>query len=163
MYAVALLAEALCWKPKGRWFNFHYLVGVLSWPNSSSLGPRALGSDRPLTEMSTRTLTGDEGRSAHKANLTPISVSILYKMWEHRRLEILLCCRDSLTFFAFVFLHINISYILPSFHKDNAAALTELLLPYKWHKFICFDLSLCTCFLFSFTSSHFVIGARCVE
>jgi hypothetical protein len=57
----------------------------------------ALGSTQPLTEMST-------GRPARKAeNLTAICESIVYKMWEPRRLTTLwastVCYRGSFTFF----------------------------------------------------------------
>jgi hypothetical protein len=42
----------------------------------------ALGSTQPLTEMSTRSLTGGKGRPARKAdNLITICDSTAYKMW----------------------------------------------------------------------------------
>jgi hypothetical protein len=47
----------------------------------------ALRSTRPLTEMSTRNLHGGKGRPERKAdNLTAICGTIIYKMWEPRRL-----------------------------------------------------------------------------
>jgi hypothetical protein len=39
----------------------------------------ALGSTKPLTEMSTRNIPGGEGRPAHKADLTAICEPIVYK------------------------------------------------------------------------------------
>jgi hypothetical protein len=63
----------------------------------------ALGSTRPLTEMSTRNIHGGKGRPARKAdNLTAFCEPIVYKMWEPRRLTTLwastACYRDSFTF-----------------------------------------------------------------
>jgi hypothetical protein len=47
-------------------------IGFFNWPISSS-HIVALGSTRPLTEMSTRNIPGGKGRQAHKAdNLTAI-------------------------------------------------------------------------------------------
>jgi hypothetical protein len=47
----------------------------------------ALGSTKPLTEMSTSNLSGGKGRPTHKAdNLTAIYEYIVQKMWEPRRL-----------------------------------------------------------------------------
>jgi hypothetical protein len=47
----------------------------------------ALGSTRPLTEMSTRNLPGGKGRPECKADsLTAICEPIVWKMWEPRRL-----------------------------------------------------------------------------
>jgi hypothetical protein len=62
-----------------------------------------LGSTQPLTEMSTRNLPGDKGRPARKAdNLTAICESIVWKIWEPRRLITIwastACYRDSFTF-----------------------------------------------------------------
>jgi hypothetical protein len=51
----------------------------------------ALGSTQPLTEVSSRNLSGGEVRPARKAdNLTAICESIVKKMWEPRRLTTLL-------------------------------------------------------------------------
>jgi hypothetical protein len=65
----------------------------------------ALGSTRPLTEMSTRNLAGCKGRPARKAdNLTAICESIVYKMWDPQHLTTLwastACYMDSFTFFS---------------------------------------------------------------
>jgi hypothetical protein len=67
-----------------------------------------LGSTQPL--MSTRNLSGGEGRPACKAdNLTAICEPIVYKMWEPRRLTTLCastaCYRDSFTFFLIIIHH----------------------------------------------------------
>jgi hypothetical protein len=64
----------------------------------------ALGSTQSLTEMSTRNLAGDKGRPARKVDsLAAISKPIVLKMWEPRRLTILMastaCYRDSFTFY----------------------------------------------------------------
>jgi hypothetical protein len=66
----------------------------------------ALGSTRPLTEMSTRNLPGGKGRPARKADkLTAICEPIVYKMWEPRRLTTLwastACYKDSFTFIVY--------------------------------------------------------------
>jgi hypothetical protein len=63
----------------------------------------ALGSTQPLTEMSTRNLHGDKGRSPRKAdNLTAVCEQIVKKMWVPRRLTSLWastgCYRNSFTF-----------------------------------------------------------------
>jgi hypothetical protein len=62
-----------------------------------------LGSNKPLTEMSTRNLPGVKGRPAPKADLTAICEPIVYKMWGHRRLTTLwastACYRDSFIFY----------------------------------------------------------------
>jgi hypothetical protein len=53
------------------------VIGFLNWPNSSSR-TMALGWTQPLTEISTRNLPGDKGRSACGAdNLTAISKPIV--------------------------------------------------------------------------------------
>jgi hypothetical protein len=65
----------------------------------------ALGSTRPLTEMSTRKIPGGgKGWPARKAdNLTAICEPIVYKIWEPRRLTTLwaftACYRESSTFY----------------------------------------------------------------
>jgi hypothetical protein len=41
-----------------------------------------LGSTQPLTEMSTRNLSGNKGRPAHMADLTVICEPIDKNMWE---------------------------------------------------------------------------------
>jgi hypothetical protein len=60
-----------------------------------------------ITDMSTRNLPGGKKRPALKADLTAICESIVYKMWETRRLATLwassVCYRDSFTFFFFFF------------------------------------------------------------
>jgi hypothetical protein len=61
-----------------------------------------LGSTQPLTEMSTRNLPGGEGRTVCEAdNLTAICKTIVYKMWEPRRLATLWA---STTFYLFYLL-----------------------------------------------------------
>jgi hypothetical protein len=53
------------------------VIRVFSWPNPSSL-TMSLESTQPLTEMSTRNLSGGKGRPASKAdNLTAICESIV--------------------------------------------------------------------------------------
>jgi hypothetical protein len=50
----------------------------------------ALESTQPITDMSTRHLTGDKGRPAREAdNFTAICEPIVYKIWEPRRLTAL--------------------------------------------------------------------------
>jgi hypothetical protein len=78
------------------------IIGFFIWPNPSSL-TMALGSIRPLTEMSTRNLPGGKWRPARKAgNLTTICEPIIYKMWEPRRLTTLwastACYSDTFSF-----------------------------------------------------------------
>jgi hypothetical protein len=63
----------------------------------------ALGSSKPLTEMSTRNLPGGKGQLLPKAdNLTAICEPIAYKMWGPRPLTTLwastACYRDSLPY-----------------------------------------------------------------
>jgi hypothetical protein len=70
---------------------------------------------QPVTEMSTRNLTGVKvGRLARKADsLTAVCEPIVWKMWKPRRLTTLwastACYRDSFTFFylkiGFLWLH----------------------------------------------------------
>jgi hypothetical protein len=65
------------------------VIGFFNGPNPFSR-IMALGSTQPLTEMSTRNLSGGEERPARKAdNFTAICESIVYKMWEPRRLTTL--------------------------------------------------------------------------
>jgi hypothetical protein len=64
----------------------------------------ALGSTKPLTEMSTRNIPGGEGRPVRKAdNLTAICEPIVYKMWEPQHLTVLWVStaryRDTFTFY----------------------------------------------------------------
>jgi hypothetical protein len=57
--------------------NPEEVIGLFSYPNPSNRTV-ALGSTLPLTGMSTRNLSGGEGRPAHKAdNLTSIYEPIL--------------------------------------------------------------------------------------
>jgi hypothetical protein len=75
----------------------------------------ALGSNQPLTEMSTRNLPAVKGWPARKTdNLTDICEPIVYKMWEPRRLTTLwastACYRDSFTFLP-VFWTYAVSYL----------------------------------------------------
>jgi hypothetical protein len=63
----------------------------------------ALGSNQPLTEMSTRNLPGGKEWLASEAdNLTAFCEPPVYKMREPRRVTNLwvstACCRDSFTF-----------------------------------------------------------------
>jgi hypothetical protein len=75
---VALLVEALYYKPEGCGFEFrrgHWIFSRL--PNFSSR-TMVLGSAHPLTEMSTRNIPGGEGRPARKADdLTAICEPIV--------------------------------------------------------------------------------------
>jgi hypothetical protein len=53
------------------------VIEFFSWPNPSSRN-MAPGSTQPLTEMSTRNLSGGKGRSAYKGdNLTAVCESIV--------------------------------------------------------------------------------------
>jgi hypothetical protein len=68
----------------------------------------AQGSTQSLTEMSTRNIPGDKGRPARKAHsLTTICETIVWKMWEPRRLTTTsastTCYADSFTFFMQMF------------------------------------------------------------
>jgi hypothetical protein len=74
----------------------------------------ALGSTQPLTEMSTRDLFLGKGRPSHEAdNLTAICDTIVYKMWESRRLTILwastACYRDNCNFNFLLFYFVSFS------------------------------------------------------
>jgi hypothetical protein len=56
--AVALLVQALCYKPEGRGFDSrlgHWIFSNLPNPSSRNM---ALGLTRPLTEMSSRKISG---------------------------------------------------------------------------------------------------------
>jgi hypothetical protein len=75
-----------------------------------------LGSTQPLTEMTTREVSGGKGRPAHKAdNLTAICEPIVKKMWEPRRLTALwattACYRDSFTFIIIIIIIIIMYFI----------------------------------------------------
>jgi hypothetical protein len=73
---VAKLVEALCYKPEIAGSSPDE-VYFFNWPNPSSR-TMALGSTQPLTEMSTRNLSGGKGRPARKAdNLTAICEPIV--------------------------------------------------------------------------------------
>jgi hypothetical protein len=68
----------------------------------------SLESTQPLTEISTRNLPGSKGERARKPdNLTLICESIVYKMWEPRRVTTLwaptTCYRDSFTFYIIIY------------------------------------------------------------
>jgi hypothetical protein len=84
----------------------------------------ALESTQPLTEMSSRNLPGSKERPALKAdNLTAIWESIVYKMWEPRRLTTLqvstACYRYSFTFFTFIFPKLLFSLMTMSLFTVN--------------------------------------------
>jgi hypothetical protein len=71
-HTVALLIEAICYKPEGRWFDSRWGNRFFNWLHPSSC-TMALGSAQPLTEMSTSNLLGGKGRSSRNAdNLTAI-------------------------------------------------------------------------------------------
>jgi hypothetical protein len=100
--AVALLVETLCYKPDGRGFGSRWVHWIFYLPNPS-VRTMVLGSNQPLTEMSTRNFTGGKGRPAGKAdNLTAICEPIFKKMREPRLLATLwasmACYRDSFTY-----------------------------------------------------------------
>jgi hypothetical protein len=77
-------------------------LDFLNWCNPSSR-TMALMSTQPLTEMSTRNLPEGKRRPTRKADLTAICESIVYKMWDSRRLTsrwaFAACYRDSFTFY----------------------------------------------------------------
>jgi hypothetical protein len=75
---------ATSWKVAG---SIPDVTGFFNWtiPYSRTM---ALGSTEPLTEMSTRNLSGDKGRPEHKVvNLTAICEPTVSKMREPRRLK----------------------------------------------------------------------------
>jgi hypothetical protein len=77
----------------------------------------ALGSNQPLTEVSTRNLPGGKGRPARKAdNLTAICEPIVCKMWEPQRLTNLWAStayyRDSFTYFYFTSMYVILDGVL---------------------------------------------------
>jgi hypothetical protein len=87
--------------PTGRW-RVRFSMRSLNFSIDVSF-PAALGSTKPLTEMSTRNLLGAKGRPARKAdNLTAIYEPIVQKMWEPGRLTTLWaftsCYRNTFTF-----------------------------------------------------------------
>jgi hypothetical protein len=57
-HVVAWLVEALCYKSKGRGFEFDEVREFFSWPNSSNR-TMALESTQPLTKMSTTIIPGE--------------------------------------------------------------------------------------------------------
>jgi hypothetical protein len=66
----------------------------------------AVGSTQPLTQISTRNISGGKGRPARKAdNLTAICEPIVYKMWEPQHLRTLwaptACYRYTFTFYLY--------------------------------------------------------------
>jgi hypothetical protein len=82
------------------------VIRLSNCPNPSS-HTMALGSNQPLTEMSTRNLPGGKGRPVCKADgLTVISEPTVQKMWEPQTLITLqasvACYKDSFTFFSFL-------------------------------------------------------------
>jgi hypothetical protein len=71
------MVEAPCYKLEGRGFDSHEVIGFFSSPNHSS-HTVALGSTYPLTEMSSRNLSGIKGQLVCNAdNLTAISEPIV--------------------------------------------------------------------------------------
>jgi hypothetical protein len=69
-HVAAYLAEALRYLPEGRGSNHDEVIGFSNLPSPSSR-TMALGSNQPLTEMSTRNLPGGKEQQARKAeNLT---------------------------------------------------------------------------------------------
>jgi hypothetical protein len=66
-HAVTYLVEALCYKPKGRLSRVPDEVDYFDILNLSSR-TMALGSNQPVTEMSTRNLPGGEKRPARKVD-----------------------------------------------------------------------------------------------
>jgi hypothetical protein len=96
-HAVAQVVEALCYEPKGSGFDFWYHF-VLNLPNPS-IRSRALGLILPLTEMSTRNLTGGKGRPESEADNFAVCEPPVLKMWKPRRLTTIwasrACYRDS--------------------------------------------------------------------
>jgi hypothetical protein len=76
-HAIALLVEALCYKPEGRGSIPNEVNEFFNWRNPSSR-TMTLWSTQPLTEMSTRNLPGGKGRPACKAeNLTAMCEPIV--------------------------------------------------------------------------------------
>jgi hypothetical protein len=65
------MVEARCYKPEGRGFESRWDNFFFNWPNPSSR-TMALGSTQPLTEMSTRKISGGKGPARKADNLTAI-------------------------------------------------------------------------------------------
>jgi hypothetical protein len=63
-------------------------IGFFNWSNPCSRTV-VLGSTQPLTEISTRNLSGGIGLPTRKADLTAICEPIVQKIWEPRRLTTL--------------------------------------------------------------------------
>ena len=66
------MVKALRYKPAGRGFDTHGVIGIFHWHNPSGR-TMALGSTQPLTEMSTRCISwGDKAcRCVRLTNLPP--------------------------------------------------------------------------------------------
>jgi hypothetical protein len=74
-HAVALLVEALCYKPEGRRFKSRWGDWIFfNWPDLSSRN-MALGSTQPLTEKSTGNLPGGV-KSGRRVRLTTLPPSV---------------------------------------------------------------------------------------
>jgi hypothetical protein len=102
--------KALSYKPEGHRFKSqwsHWIFQLLI-PSSRTM---VTGSTQPLTEMSTRNLSGSkESRPAHKFdNLTAIPEPVILKMWETQCPTIPWaftdCYSDSFTFYAKLFIY----------------------------------------------------------
>jgi hypothetical protein len=98
--------EILYYKPENWEFDSRWGPFFFDWPNPSS-HTMAVGSTRPLTEMSTRNLPGAKGSRRVRLTTLPPSMSRLYrKMWEPQRLTTLwastACHRESFMFWPFI-------------------------------------------------------------
>jgi hypothetical protein len=105
----------LCFLSVSCWFDAWLILRPRRWRrhvppkrqltfNGLSSRTIALGSTQLLIEISTRNLSGGDGRPARKAdNLTAICELIVYKMWAPRRLTnlwaFMACYRGSFTFY----------------------------------------------------------------
>jgi hypothetical protein len=111
-HAVTWLIEALCYKPEGRGLESRW-GGYFQFTQSFQR-IMALGSTKPLTEMSTRNF---RGRDVRLTTLPPSMSLLSREMWEPRHLTTLWastsCYRDSFTFSALFKIRIKCDRIVP--------------------------------------------------
>jgi hypothetical protein len=127
--AIEWLTKALCYKPEIRGFHSRWDHCIFSnWPNPSSR-TMVVGSTQPLTEMSTRNISGGEVKGGRRLRLTTSSPHLWVNCLQnvgastsHNPMGLHDCYRDSFIF-VYVYDFVTRYLTLYNFHSVTAELL----------------------------------------
>jgi len=73
------VVKVLCYKSEGRWFDPSWCHWNFSLTQNPSDRTMALGSTQPVTEMSTRSISGRKGGRCVRLTTLPLSCAVVMK------------------------------------------------------------------------------------